>query len=93
MAQTQQGRGALHHAAYGPIAEALISKGASLNLRNKHGDTPMMRCQSDEVVTVLLRHGADISVRDDRGWTILDIAKANRWDRIVEEIQKRPSNG
>ena len=49
----------LHHAAFNghkEIAELLIAKGASVNAKGKHGETPLD--YANGVVATLIRHGA-----------------------------------
>jgi ankyrin repeat protein len=61
--------------------EALLSKHAPLNARNKLGETALMiaagykgstnSCKSVKAVQLLLDAGADVNLKDDRGQTAL----------------------
>jgi uncharacterized protein len=43
----------------------------------------------DRSVQVLLEHGADVSVRCDRGWTARDYAQSLQWDHIVALLDQQ----
>jgi hypothetical protein len=67
--------------------EGLIAKGADINARDNHGETPLFTaacCTSKEVVELLLAKGADINVKDYQGWTPLWQAVNNQQKEIVE---------
>lgn len=69
------GNTALHEAPDGATAQALIDGGADINRRNQDGQTPLMLTLDTDVTRVLLRAGADKTIRDNRGKTALDIAR------------------
>ena len=61
-----------------PAAELLVSRGASLDLRDSHGATALAIAAQmgfDEAVEALLAAGADPNTRDVSGMTPLDIAE------------------
>ena len=64
------------------LVEALLSKGAQVNIRNSQGMTPLMiaACNCDtEMLEILLRHGARINDRDIDGSTGLIWAVTRRF--------------
>ena len=73
----QDGRSALHYAARdGNVVETekLVSRGANVNLQDKHGWTPLhfaAQALSGEVVSCLLAHGALVDTQDGHGNTPL----------------------
>lgn len=56
-------------------ANLLVERGADANRQTMHGETPLMYCQSPEIVHFLIAAGADPGVRDAEGKTALDGAK------------------
>jgi uncharacterized protein len=56
-------------------ARALINAGADVNVRNKEGETPLMQCNWGEGIRLLVDSGAQLSLRDSRRYTALDLAK------------------
>ena len=70
----ESGRTALHLAAddasLQPVVEALIRRGASVNVPNAHGNTPLHRAAKHghtEIAMTLLREGANVHLRNQRG--------------------------
>jgi ankyrin repeat protein len=64
----------LHMVASPGIARLLLKSGASLASRNKYGQTPLHKASSTgyiDVVTQLLKHGADMEAKDSSGGTPL----------------------
>ena len=82
-AQDKLGNSALHYAAqdfHVEIASLLIGKGAALDIEDIHGNTPLWRAVFNsrgrgELITALVRAGADKCHRNKRGKTPLDLAK------------------
>lgn len=75
-------------------AEALIKAGASLEARDRDGETALILAASKgrtSVVQALLDHGANIEARDHRGRTPL-LAAAD-WYAGIEGGQNLPSSG
>ncbi len=60
------------------IAEALLDLGATIDVRDAKGQTPLRRavnCRHLQVVRLLVRRGADPHAADHRGVTPLDVAR------------------
>jgi hypothetical protein len=78
---------ALHESAYygGPqdfeIVRYLVSKGANVNaIGTSHARTPLLTAiwkKNNEIARYLLSHGADTSIRSDRGYSVCVFA--HRW--------------
>jgi ankyrin repeat protein len=67
------------------VAGYLIERGINIHALNDHGQTALhhaaamaFTCDSSEMVTLLLRHGIDSGVRDNRDRTALDLATAGQ---------------
>src|SRR5262249_26872603 len=81
----EQGRLALLFAIYSndvSAVHALLDTGAAPNARDQHGRTPLMLAVMrglPEVVTILLKRGADVHARETDGnhWTALHVAADN----------------
>ena len=61
----------------GPIAEFLIESGADINMQHGNGGTALMFASlfgRNEVLRILLKHGADKEIKEQRGLTALDLA-------------------
>lgn len=89
------GRTPLHIAAiYGKkaVAEFLLAKGAEINAtEQKGGATPLWwaACHGEkEIVELLLAKGAEVNAKNNKGWTPLDRAVANRKKDVVELLRK-----
>ena len=94
----EDGRSDLHYAARdGDLAatQKLVSRGADVNLQDRHGWTPLhfaAQARSKEVTSYLLAHGASVDTQDGQGNTPLFRATfANRGDGAV--IQRLRSVG
>lgn len=88
------GRTALYWAVWNcseAVVKALIEAGASPNISDVHGETPLMvaaRTGHVDVLRILLEAGADDSSTDDEGWSAMEKAKARRHGLAVETIFK-----
>jgi len=61
------------------VANMLIAKGAKVNMKSKHHDTPIIFkavWQNDtKMIKILVSKGADINAKNDLGWTPLYVAE------------------
>jgi ankyrin repeat protein len=81
-AQDKNGWTALHFAAQegdAEVVELLIAAGASLNVRDKYGNTPLFRAVMSyrgvgDVPAIFIRHGAGRDVANDSGVTPRELA-------------------
>jgi ankyrin repeat protein len=76
-----RGRSALFEASargLGQVAEALASRGARVDARDRDGRTPLHLARDGETVKLLLRLGADINARDAAGDTPLHVQAASQ---------------
>jgi uncharacterized protein len=70
------------------MIEALVKRGANVNIRDSEGETPLMlavRLSSADVVRVLIGAGADVNARNKKDETVLRIAEKsqNIWQRDI----------
>ncbi|WP_339045510.1 ankyrin repeat domain-containing protein [Candidatus Mesenet endosymbiont of Agriotes lineatus] len=87
----------LHKAAYNgnlEIVDILINSKVNINTQDKHGDTPLHtviasgRERAEDIVGLLLKKGATVTIRDSFGRTPLDLAR----DYEKDNIMKRGAN-
>lgn len=84
---------------YSQIAEKLISHGADVNSRNDSGRTPLMKAVyagHAEIVDLLLRSGASVTIRDDYDKSAMDVAQGGNIQkgirkRVTEALQNQDS--
>ena len=75
-----------------PIARLLLADGAPVNARQGQGElgfTPLMEAAFNgqrDMVEVLLAHGADPSLRDDKGATAADHARNNGHGTLADRL-------
>jgi len=91
-AKDARGRSALFEASaqgLGQVAEALASRGARVDARDREGRTPLHLAPDAETVKLLLRLGADVNARDAAGQTPLHIRAASQGslDAVTALIQ------
>jgi ankyrin repeat protein len=93
------GRRALNWAAYnnrGPAVRLLIARGASLNLTNVTGFTPVHHAAEAgavDALNILIAAGADLTIPNEQGRLPIDTARArSNVDaiRILEAAEKKP---
>jgi ankyrin repeat protein len=71
------------------MTEALVKRGANVNIRDSEGETPLLmavRYSSAAVVTALINAGADVNAKNKKGQTVLTIAEMSRenmWQRDI----------
>ena len=84
----------LHYAASGPdlgVSAFLLAQGADVNARSPNGTTPLMmsaRYGSSEVTPILLKAGADPSLKNELGLTAADFARQSGRDRDAAELAR-----
>ncbi|MBH9575648.1 ankyrin repeat domain-containing protein [Inhella proteolytica] len=90
--------GALHYACSGPdqgVSTWLLDQGADINARSENGSTPLMMAfgyGSLDSADVLLKRGADTTLRNDLGLDAWDFArKAGRSD-AAQRMGLRPTS-
>ena len=74
-AQDESGYSPLHAAAsYGhtELIELLLSAGATVDLEDEDGDTPLLYAEEPEVFELLVQHGADRLKRNKQGEGIFE---------------------
>jgi len=73
-----EGYAPLHHAYDYKTAKCLIAHGASVNMKDKQGRTPLFCAVWDDrspvLLPVLCSHGADLNIQDNQGLTCLHAA-------------------
>lgn len=86
------GNSALHYAAQGyhpELATMLISHGATVDIQDEYGNTPLWRAVFNsagrgELISILLKAGADRNHRNQRGKSPLELAKTIANFNIVQ---------
>ena len=69
------------------VVEAMLSNGtATVNMTNDHKVTALMRAHDEVTVDVLLLAGADINLKDNRGYTALFWAAEKGNTKVVETL-------
>ena len=74
------------------MIDALVKRGANVNIKDLEGETPLMfaaRFSSAEVVKTLIDLGADVNAKNKRGESVLAIAEMNReniWQRDIVRL-------
>jgi len=71
------------------MIEALVKRGANVNIKDSEGETPLMlavRFSSTDVVRTLIDAGADVNAKNKKGESVLVIAEMNKgniWQREI----------
>jgi ankyrin repeat protein len=79
-----------------PLARLLLERGAPVNARQGRGDggfTPLMEAAfngQDEMVELLMRHGADSSMKEGDGKTAADHARARGHAALADRLGRVP---
>jgi ankyrin repeat protein len=74
------------------IIEMLIDNGASLDRRNKNGDTPLMvaiKVENYELATQLFNAGADFTLKNNWGISALDLAKKSNYTPLFMAMNEK----
>jgi ankyrin repeat protein len=77
------------------IAEALIAKGANVNVQDNGGRTALMWATSDKLsnmVDALIKAHADLNIRDQAGKTALDYSKEQSITQRLERAGAKHGN-
>ncbi|MEN9839662.1 MAG: hypothetical protein RL177_1141, partial [Bacteroidota bacterium] len=72
--------------------DMLLTYGADVNLRDNRGTNAIYWAVVNghtDIVKRLLVANADIHVIDDRGWTVLDHAKASHHEKITALLEQQ----
>ena len=83
----------LHYACSGPdkgVAAWLLTQGAEIDSRSPNGSTPMMlaaRYGPYDLAEVLLKAGADASLRNEQGLTAADFAQAAERPDLAKKLR------
>lgn len=78
------------------MVSALLRTGINVNVRNVAGITPLMAAAdlgSDDIVRVLLEHGADPGIKDMDGETAYDLAARKGHNLVMALLGKTQSLG
>jgi len=62
-----------------------------VNARNKDGETPIFTTVDDEAISLFIEHGADLTIRNNKGETIMEAAKEKgplREEALRKAIEK-----
>jgi ankyrin repeat protein len=86
----------LHSAVAGQVKVALllIERGANVNVRQRHGWTPLHGVADrgdEEVIVALLAAGADAAAQTDTGLTPADSAAAKGHDELAARLREAPA--
>ena len=90
----------LHRAVLGghlEMVKFLIEKGARVDSKNKDGNTSLHFTTLAvniriEMIKVLLDHGADFRLKNNAGYSFLDICKEHKYEKIMELILSKMMN-
>ncbi|MDC8785301.1 ankyrin repeat domain-containing protein [Roseateles koreensis] len=88
----QDGWTPLHYACSGPdngVAQWLISQGADINSRSPNGSTPLMLAAGYgalDLTPVLLKAGADASLRNTQGLSATDFARKADREGVLKQL-------
>ena len=73
------------------IEEELLKLGADVNAENKDGETPIFTNVSELSIPIFLDHGADLTIRNNKGQMVIEAAKEKgpaREKALCEAIEK-----
>jgi hypothetical protein len=75
------------------IVSTLLDAGANVNYTDENRQTAIWGCKHIDCVRILLDARADISIRDYKDRTALDIARRNWYDDIAELLERAQNEG
>jgi hypothetical protein len=52
-----------------------MTLGEDVNARNKDGETPIFTTVDNDAIPLFIEHGADLSIRNNKGKTVMETAK------------------
>jgi ankyrin repeat protein len=76
------------------ILKSLLDKGASIETRDEHGNTPLIAATDQGfigIVQFLVENGADVNAKDNDGDTALDIAIFKEYEEIANYLKAQGS--
>ena len=89
------------------IAQFLLENGAEVNMCNSMGNTPLLgalMCDDEVLVNLLLEYGADLSFKNNRGVSILDmvnfinlkennyaVINGTRYKLVHDKVETKPT--
>ena len=53
----------------------VLAKGANVNARNNDGESPIFTTVDDEAIPLFIEHGADLSIRNNKGEDVVQAAR------------------
>jgi hypothetical protein len=62
--------------------------GEDVNARNKDGETPIFTTVDNDAIPLFIEHGADLSIRNNKGKTVVETAKEK--GPFDKELSARP---
>jgi TonB family protein len=73
------------------VVKLLLAKGADINAKADHGDTPLhgaVQSNYKDMVILLIANKADVNIANNRGMTPLDIAESNNRTEMAEFLRQ-----
>lgn len=73
------------------LIKLFMEKGDNINETDPKGRSPLfyaVHADSKEVVSFLLKHGADINIEDNEGETVFEVVKSNAVRKLLEKYRK-----
>ena len=78
------------------VVNWLVGHGADLETRGTDGDTPLLisvRANNHRLARHLIDQGADVNVRDAKGISALELARANGYDALAQRLRRSGAAG
>ena len=92
-AVNKEGWSPLHYAATGPqvlIVGLLLDRGARIDATSPNGTTPLMMAAqygSEDSVLLLVKRGANLGMRNDKGFNAVDFARLSGREPLTARLQ------